>query len=941
MRRREAAWGNFTWLSIGVLLQSANDRVAKLIDPAIVNEERMDIVAGQRAKGINANDPIELKGAKKILLLGDPGEMDASQYVLLRELYATDADTLILMSDIVYPAGNVNAWRDAVYLPYLGLPRFDFKAAVDAWTEDNAGASPQDPDVVVSATVPFWRVFATPGNHDWYDGLTGYMFHACSAEPRPSVLFSGEGLTRQQRIARALWQPSARPKRATLEPLRVQAERFRSAAQFYHQYEDPFTLGDVASVGPVPRQPGPYFSIDAVLGERRARLVTVDTGIDGSVDVEQAIWVRAQLRGADVPKIVITGKPLVVDQEVGRFPVEGGPWMDPSNETNDAIDDSRVDEDKVDLRDLIQGGDGVIATVAGDIHNYQRMILRGDDVVGTAEQSLDEAVEQSLAKGDRVVRFGAEGGAAVRLPEKPDLPPLQIVAGGGGAYLKETHRVRLDGDGGLALRDKRTGGTHCVPHGRHTRYPSREESVLLFGNNVRPGVSGAIMSGLGAAGSAVLFGWLVKGAAGSVSVGDFVIPAWRMVLGAYGTVAVALILVLLFLIVRPALIPSFRRSPVFWAVSVPSVVAFAVGWWTPFAGVPLLLGGALLAMAIPLLLIAVPLLRAYPSLRRLLPTRTVFAGLAAGLSYLAAQRPEPALLLLVILAVVGGGYWLLKNGLGAYQNLTRRWAIEGRREGVRAALLVPASWPLLVPAAGVVFGASALRDAQEDDLADALAIIAGTELLLATTAAGAVAVVALWKARRTAPIWLLAGMGLVTIAGFTFAVLRLEQGTGVWNCVAEVGIALWCAVGAGLVACGLAFWLLGRSALHKGDVEAALKGRDLGGSPTTKSVSLFRILAVSSVPGLGQIAESTQAPFYKSFLLLKLDEIPRPDLHEAETSGRQIGSGKPVRPTLKLEFLAYGVKDERGEAHWGEHPATNSPTGCGSYEIDRVSVLIP
>lgn len=274
-KRREASWGNFTWLSLGVLLQSANDQVAKVIDPTIVNRRRMRIVASQRAQGINANRPIELDGAKRILLLGDPGEMDASQYVLLRELYATNADTLILMSDVIYPAGNTNAWRDGVYLPYYGLPRWDWKSAVETWA-----SAPGDGVADGLPKIPFWRVFATPGNHDWYDGLAGFMFNACGAEPLPNVLFSKVGLTRQQVVARALWQRAPRPDRSKLEPLRIEAERLRSAAQAYHA-EDTFELGDVASIGAIPRQPGPYFAIDASVGERRVRLVTVDTGVDG------------------------------------------------------------------------------------------------------------------------------------------------------------------------------------------------------------------------------------------------------------------------------------------------------------------------------------------------------------------------------------------------------------------------------------------------------------------------------------------------------------------------------------------------------------------------------------------------------------------------------------------------------------------------------------
>ena len=171
--RAEAQWGTFSWISISTLLQSGNDFFAKTLDNTVVSRSRMRWVAAQRDRGINPDAPVGLPDVNRILIVGDPGEMDASQYVLLRDLAAVQAKVLLLMSDIVYPAGNVNAWRDAVYLPYFGLP-------VARWEEatTNAKIKPFSPPAD-------WRVFATPGNHDWYDSLNGFMFNACGAESLP------------------------------------------------------------------------------------------------------------------------------------------------------------------------------------------------------------------------------------------------------------------------------------------------------------------------------------------------------------------------------------------------------------------------------------------------------------------------------------------------------------------------------------------------------------------------------------------------------------------------------------------------------------------------------------------------------------------------------------------------------------------------------------
>ena len=47
-----------------------------------------------------------------------------------------------LVSDIIYPAGDVLDYEDKLFRPYQRLPG---------------------------------PIYAVPGNHDWYDGLTGFL----------------------------------------------------------------------------------------------------------------------------------------------------------------------------------------------------------------------------------------------------------------------------------------------------------------------------------------------------------------------------------------------------------------------------------------------------------------------------------------------------------------------------------------------------------------------------------------------------------------------------------------------------------------------------------------------------------------------------------------------------------------------------------------------
>src|SRR6185436_9354457 len=113
----------------------------------------------------------------------------------------------IICSDVIYPAGAVGDYRDKFYRPYraLGMP-----------------------------------ILAIPGNHDWYDGLHGFMSQLCGIEAGVTAPM-GEGI--RGWLARALWRRPAVTTTLDLEHMR----RMRSAPE------------QVLA----PPQPGPYWAMDA------------------------------------------------------------------------------------------------------------------------------------------------------------------------------------------------------------------------------------------------------------------------------------------------------------------------------------------------------------------------------------------------------------------------------------------------------------------------------------------------------------------------------------------------------------------------------------------------------------------------------------------------------------------------------------------------------
>jgi len=279
----------FSWLNPIVLWRSRNDFIARRFgDPT--DDVRRRWVAEQVARGADPDFMISLPALESFLVLGDTGEGDRSQYAVVPGLLKEGAGTslMIIASDVIYPVGSVNDYPLKFFLPYQSYPA---------------------------------PIYAVPGNHDWYDGLGGFMRIFCDATGQPAPRWRG----RFGVLARLLWRRPTLADKASLAAGRA----LRSAP------------------GQQARQPGPYWAIDTP----HLRIIGIDTGIEGDIDGDQADWLRRVSAGAK-PKLLITGKPLIVDNE--RHPRTIGEIV-----TDPACN--------------------YVAVIGGDIHNYQRYPVTAGD----------------------------------------------------------------------------------------------------------------------------------------------------------------------------------------------------------------------------------------------------------------------------------------------------------------------------------------------------------------------------------------------------------------------------------------------------------------------------------------------------------------------------------------------------------------------------------
>ena len=159
------------------LIASRNDVLAKCFgDPSAAQRE----LWLRDWYGAGARPPLRIDRADlrepSFVVIGDTGEGDVSQYATLAvlERFGHDTDFMVICSDVIYPAGEVEEYEFKFFHPYRKY---------------------------------LGPIYALPGNHDWYDDLRGFMFPFCGRDEAPK---RKEGSLRG-RLRDALWRRQEKP----------------------------------------------------------------------------------------------------------------------------------------------------------------------------------------------------------------------------------------------------------------------------------------------------------------------------------------------------------------------------------------------------------------------------------------------------------------------------------------------------------------------------------------------------------------------------------------------------------------------------------------------------------------------------------------------------------------------------------------------------------
>ena len=287
-----------SWAHPELLFRARNDWLARSLgDPT--NGERRRWMAGQLARHGDPDFTVRDFASQpsiSFLVLADTGEGDASQYCVLPGLLKEAEGTafMFINGDVVYPSGDAADYKDRFYRPYKDFPG---------------------------------PIYAIPGNHDWYDGLNGFMRHFCDARASDKPGRSEDTGALWQRVLRKLvWRHPSGISDGKIEQMRA------------------------LRPGPEQRQrqPGSYFAIDT----GPLLLLAIDTGVLGDIDRDQAEWLRRLSSSVPKPKILLTAKPLYAE----------------GTHHPGAIEDSGETVD-----DIVRApGNRYIAAIGGDIHHYER-----------------------------------------------------------------------------------------------------------------------------------------------------------------------------------------------------------------------------------------------------------------------------------------------------------------------------------------------------------------------------------------------------------------------------------------------------------------------------------------------------------------------------------------------------------------------------------------
>jgi hypothetical protein len=195
-------------------------------------------------------DGVDGIGDFSFIVVGDPGEGDASQYSLVSRYLnlglRNDVKFLIVSSDVIYPAGSIHDYEAKFYLPFQGFAK---------------------------------PIYAIPGNHDWYDALEGFNANFLEPEAARAAI--------EARVEADLGLTSTNARR--IDRLMTEAARLR---QFYG-----------INVG---TQRAMFFELQT----DSFALLAIDTGILRTIDERQWAWVERSLdRSQGKFTIAIVGHP--------------------------------------------------------------------------------------------------------------------------------------------------------------------------------------------------------------------------------------------------------------------------------------------------------------------------------------------------------------------------------------------------------------------------------------------------------------------------------------------------------------------------------------------------------------------------------------------------------------------------------------------------------
>jgi len=177
-------------------------------------------------------------GKFSFIVLGDPGEGDASQWILHDQLVLNTAKEvvkfMVISSDVVYPDGALKDYEKKFWLPMKGIHK---------------------------------PVYAIPGNHDWYDALEGF-----------AVTFFDPVSARKAIQARRESDLKISDKfKEKLSTQLNEAARLRAAYQV-----------------PTGFQQAPYFQLQT----KDFAFITIETGVTRSVDSIQLQWLKSTLEAS-------------------------------------------------------------------------------------------------------------------------------------------------------------------------------------------------------------------------------------------------------------------------------------------------------------------------------------------------------------------------------------------------------------------------------------------------------------------------------------------------------------------------------------------------------------------------------------------------------------------------------------------------------------------